>query len=86
MEIAALETELNTLAEQRKTTAGKLPAELLTLYEKVLSHKENCQAIAQVCEGVCQGCYMDIIPQDINMLMKGKEVVRCRVCSRILYL
>ena len=85
-EIVVIDAELEALGKKRKEIIQKLPAELVNTYEKVLAHKEDHVVLAKIQEGVCQGCFMDVTPQEINDLMKGKEVIRCRVCSRILYL
>jgi hypothetical protein len=33
----------------------------------------------------CEGCQTEVTFQDVNNLMKGREVLMCRNCSRILY-
>jgi len=84
--IKHLDEGLEKLRAKRSELVPQVSPELIICYEKILEHKTNRIALAQVIDGVCQGCHMDLAPQDINNLMKLKEVVVCRNCSRMLYL
>ncbi|MFC1525066.1 zinc ribbon domain-containing protein, partial [Planctomycetota bacterium] len=84
--IKRLDEELEKLRAKRSELAPHISPEIITCYEKILENKTNRIALAQVIDGACQGCHMDLAPQDINNLMKLKEVVVCRNCSRMLYL
>ncbi|MBI4834457.1 MAG: hypothetical protein HY811_06540 [Planctomycetes bacterium] len=84
--VAEVNKALEELYVKRSEFAEKVPSGFMTIYEKIIAHTTNKTALAQVIEDVCQGCFMDVSPQEINELMRGKEIIRCRSCSRILYL
>lgn len=81
-----IDQSLAALQKQRAERSARIPAELLSGYEKIINHSPNKTALVCVVDEVCQGCFMDITPQEVNELMKGKEIIRCRSCGRILYL
>jgi hypothetical protein len=41
--------------------------------------------VVNVVQGVCQGCFMSIPPQQYNMLLKGDKIFECPTCQRIIY-
>jgi predicted nucleic acid-binding Zn-ribbon protein len=61
-----------------------LPAALLKRYE-FINQRRNGGAIAEVRQGVCTGCHMNILPQQFIDLQKGEEILQCPHCQRILY-
>jgi uncharacterized protein len=81
-EIAA-ETEKAT-AQRAETVAG-LPADLVTLYEKVRSSSNGIGA-AVLHQGRCEGCHLQLNTTDINRIREAdaEEVLRCEECRRIL--
>lgn len=84
--IHQLDQELEKLRQKRTNLISQISFDVIAGYEKILQHKLDRVALAQAIDGTCQGCHMDLAPQDINNLMKLKEVVVCRNCSRMLYL
>jgi hypothetical protein len=87
-EIAAqmekLEVQRQALAARREALRGGLPAPLLKRYEFILTRR-NGSAISEVRAGVCQGCHLNILPQQYIDLQKGEEIIQCPHCQRILY-
>jgi uncharacterized protein len=83
-QVAKLEKELAQLQEQRKKFRKGVPAQLLKRYE-FIRQRRNGTAIAQVVEGVCMGCHMNILPQQFIDLQKGLEILQCPHCQRILF-
>jgi predicted nucleic acid-binding Zn-ribbon protein len=71
--------------------------EMLHRYERILQAKDDGVAMAPVImyesiedEGAvkywgCGGCSVGVTSQDVNELRRGREIVLCRSCSRILY-
>ena len=43
------------------------------------------KAIVPVINGVCQGCFMSIPPQQFNDILRGDKLLNCPTCQRILY-
>ncbi len=83
-QVAKLKEELARQEKQRQQLRKGVPAQLLKRYE-FIRQRRNGTAIAQVIEGVCLGCHMNILPQQFIDLQKGAEILQCPHCQRILY-
>jgi len=87
-EVAAKATELADaiarLEGQRQGLMNQVPPDLLKRYE-FIRQRRNGSPLAEVVEGVCQGCHMNILPQQFIDLQKGLEIIQCPHCQRILY-
>lgn len=76
------------LAELRAERAGivvRVPAALLSLYERIRK-KWHGVALAEVQDARCSRCYITLRPQLIQNLRTGDDIIRCESCGRILYL
>ncbi|MDP2849199.1 MAG: C4-type zinc ribbon domain-containing protein [Humidesulfovibrio sp.] len=70
---------------KRRTKAGKVvPPPILGRYEFIRSRIEH-PVIVPVSEGICGGCHIKIPPQAFNELQKGKQILGCPNCQRIVY-
>jgi uncharacterized protein len=69
---------------ERQKQAQLVDAKLLRKYDTLRSRR-NGLAVANVLQGVCQGCFMSIPPQQYNMLLKGDKMLDCPACQRMLY-
>jgi predicted nucleic acid-binding Zn-ribbon protein len=83
-QVARLKAELAGQEEQRKKLRKGVPAPLLKRYEFIRQRRHGT-AVAPVREGVCMGCNMNILPQQFIDLQKGKEILQCPHCRRILF-
>jgi len=82
--LAKAQTRLDSLAK-RRTKAGKVvPPPILGRYEFIRSRIEH-PVIVSVSEGICGGCHIKIPPQSYNELQKGKQILGCPNCQRIIY-
>jgi len=79
-----LETQLGKLEERRAGLIEGIDREHLKIYDRVLARHNNF-AIARVEGHVCQGCYMTVTSQEINLLLQG-QFLQCKSCSRLFYL
>jgi len=72
-------------AAEREALAAGLSADLLRLYEKVRADHGGVGA-ARVHRGRCEGCHLDLPPQDLARIRSAgpDEVLRCEECRRIL--
>lgn len=70
--------------KKRNTQAKKIKASLLRRYDQ-LREKRNGLAITGVTTGVCQGCYMNIPPQQFNEVMRGDQLLSCPTCQRMMF-
>lgn len=81
---AEITEQLARLDGQRQQIMPEVPPDLLKRYE-FIRQRRNCSPIAEVQEGVCLGCHMNILPQQYIDLQKGEEIIQCHHCQRILY-
>jgi hypothetical protein len=81
---AELQAAIAALEEKRQSLRQAVPPTLLKRYEFIRSRR-NGSAIAEVQEGVCLGCHMNILPQQFIDLQKGEDMIQCPHCQRILY-
>ena len=69
---------------KRAALAKEIKAPVLRKYD-MLRTRRNGKAVVGVINGVCQGCFMSIPPQQFNDIMKGDRILNCPTCQRILY-
>ena len=82
-EVARLEEELAALEEERDGLRSGIDVDLLELYDRLLSAKQNL-AVVKVLDGVCQGCRVELPGKDYDRFLKSEDVFRCTNCGRIL--
>lgn len=84
-ELADASARLETLDAQRNTLqSDTIPEEQLTLYKGLLERREG-EALAELANLVCQGCFVTI-PRNLYVkLARGVDLVQCPSCTRILY-
>lgn len=90
-EITRIKTEIESACQLRQKNTAQIDADALSKYEKIICNKTDRTALACVGEPskgyyTCQGCHMDVPPQQVNELMKKKEIICCKSCLRILYI
>jgi uncharacterized protein len=70
---------------ERARLVQEIPADLLSLYEKVRADMGGVGAAA-LQRGRCEGCHLSLSGQDISMLRSAPPdlVIRCEECRRIL--
>jgi len=83
--IEEIDAELAQLTKQRPALAEKVDRGLLTQYERIVA-KRGESALVPVVDKACQGCFMSVSAEVYNALNRGKDVIMCKNCSRILYL
>lgn len=76
-EMARLQTERNSLAEQ-------VDAKWLRSYERIFKNKKDL-VVFPVVNGICGGCHMKLPPSTIHAARKPSDVVVCDHCGKILY-
>ncbi len=90
-ETTKVEAEVKKLNTRRKTVYNKhgklaktMQSSRMKRYEKLLKKRDGLAVVAVV-DGVCQGCFMAIPPQQFNEIRKGEQLHSCPTCQRILY-
>jgi predicted nucleic acid-binding Zn-ribbon protein len=78
------QVELTTMAHRRKEIWDTIEDKLKTVYDKVKRQGHGI-AMAEIIDGVCQACRMNIPPQLYNELLRMDSVTMCPHCQRIMY-
>ena len=82
--VKKLNTRRKTIFNKRNKLAKDVQDSTMKRYDKLLK-KRNGLAVVQVVDGVCQGCFMAIPPQQFNEIRKGEQMHSCPTCQRIFY-
>ena len=84
-QVAALDGEMGELRAQRGELAPLIPADLLSLYDKIGASHGGIGA-AELRQRRCTGCQLEINAADLRTFSAAAEdeVLRCEECGRIL--
>jgi predicted nucleic acid-binding Zn-ribbon protein len=82
---AEIDADLERVAGERAPVVADVPAELLSLYDKLRVTK-NGVAATELRARQCGGCMMSLDPAELAEIRAKAEdeVVRCEQCQRIL--
>jgi predicted nucleic acid-binding Zn-ribbon protein len=82
--IAEIDAAAGAAGAKRTSVAAEMPADLLTLYDKIRANSGVGAAMLRA--GQCQGCHLSLNTVDLNAIKATPpdEVVRCEECRRIL--
>jgi predicted nucleic acid-binding Zn-ribbon protein len=79
-----LSTELADLESQQQVRSAHVEKGLLNRYNSIkASHKDH--ALAEIKEGICSGCRLQLPPQLISEVKRGEDLHTCPYCRRLLY-
>lgn len=83
--VARIDEEVAALSRQRDVAAEGLPADLVTLYDRLRAQKGGVAA-SELRQRQCGGCRLGIDNAELSRIasLAPEEVVRCEECSRIL--
>jgi predicted nucleic acid-binding Zn-ribbon protein len=83
--IQGIREEAAVVSRDRATAVSGLPADLLSLYERLREQKDGVGAAALRARR-CGGCSLDLNSGDLAVIAKqpSNEVIRCEECGRIL--
>lgn len=81
-----LEGEISGKTAERDAFAATLPEAARRRYDTVRRGRPGFAALAQAKDMTCFGCRTHLPPDVVNNVMKGKDVILCESCSRILYI
>jgi predicted nucleic acid-binding Zn-ribbon protein len=84
-QLSSIDAEQRIVLEQRGGVAAEMPADLLSLYDKIRADNGGVGAAA-LHRGACQGCRLTLPPTEIEDLRAAAPdaVMRCEECRRIL--
>lgn len=83
-ERGTLESELASLTAARQALVSKVPAEALSLFERI-AHGRRGVAVAEARDGLCTVCHVRLRPQIFNDVRRNDGLHQCDSCTRILY-
>ena len=77
--------DLEFLGRQRTSAVADLPADLLTLYDKLREQHDGVGAAAMR-QRRCEGCRLELNNTDLGRIREAAadDVLRCEECRRIL--
>jgi predicted nucleic acid-binding Zn-ribbon protein len=64
---------------------SSLPRDAGERYQGILRGRSGFHVLASIKGMICGGCQTHLPPSVVNETMKGKDMVICESCSRILY-
>ncbi|MFQ6067653.1 MAG: zinc ribbon domain-containing protein [bacterium] len=79
-----LTSEGEKFQDKREKLIPRLNPVLLEQYEKLRQLKDEL-AVVPIKNGICQGCNVKVPPSLIGRVKRGKDIVFCENCNRILY-
>jgi predicted nucleic acid-binding Zn-ribbon protein len=82
-EYAQVEAGLEVQRRAREATLPAIDPDLLALYEDLRRQKKGV-GVAELRDGVCQGCHQKLSPMVLDRLRHTSGVRRCEYCRRIL--
>jgi uncharacterized protein len=83
VQVASFEKEMAQQRRLREERGKEIPSALLRQYQMLLGRRQG-RAVAQVVDGVCQACHMNLRPQLYIELQKQDTLILCPNCNRIL--
>jgi predicted nucleic acid-binding Zn-ribbon protein len=78
--------EYDAELKHRAEAFATLPDRLAAIYDRMAQRSRDGIAVAEVVNGSCSACYMQLRPQVQLNVKKGDEIITCESCTRILYL
>jgi predicted nucleic acid-binding Zn-ribbon protein len=85
-EIAAARKEFETESAKRQEVFVTLPKNLASVYDRMAQRSKDGIAVAEVVNGSCSACYMQLRPQMQLEVKRGDQIITCENCARILYI
>jgi len=81
--IAELEGKRNEALKGRDELAVLVPRDVLPRYDALRNRRGS--GVAEVRDGICQGCRMSVRPMQYIVIQREEGIERCAHCQRYLY-
>jgi predicted nucleic acid-binding Zn-ribbon protein len=81
--VSEIEKEVAALWKGREQILPQISEEVLALYEKLRKEKQG-RAVAELKDGTCQGCGMELPAEEVDKILHSDELWQCDYCKRIL--
>lgn len=85
-EIAKARKELESETAKRQEVFVTLPKNLATVYDRFAQRSKDGIAVAEVVNGSCSACFMQLRPQIQMEVRRGDQIITCENCARIMYI
>ncbi|MFW6189861.1 MAG: zinc ribbon domain-containing protein [Planctomycetota bacterium] len=73
------------LRHKRQVLRREIDSDVLSSYDRLSTESRN-NPLAEVRDRVCGGCHTRITKQSYNLLLRGRDIVYCHSCGRMLML
>ena len=83
-EIAELDAEIKKRQERTEEARSEVSKRVLHKYDFIRSRRPGL-AVVPAKDGHCEGCYMEVPPQQFIEIQRGDTLEICPNCQRILY-
>ncbi len=83
--IAGDKKEFESDSARRSEVFALLPPRLASIYDRLAQRSRDGIAVAEVVNGSCSACFIQLRPQVQLNVKKGDEIITCENCTRILY-
>lgn len=77
--------QLEKEKKAREVVFTTLPANLASVYNRLVQRSRDGVAVAEVVNGSCSSCFMALRPHLQMEVKRGGEIITCESCTRILY-
>ena len=84
-QLRGIETDLAEVRTERRELAGKLPANILADYDRILRARAGLALVPVTKPNFCGACRMTITPQRLQELRAQSSLIPCESCGRYLY-
>jgi len=85
-EVAGHKSEFDTETARRLKAFSTLPSRMAMVYDRLAQRSRDGIAVAEVVNGSCSACNMQLRPQVQLNVKKGDEIITCENCTRIMYI
>ena len=79
-----IQSDIEKLTAERDEFAKKVPQDILSKYDYIRESRDGLAIVGLEGEN-CGGCSTVLRPQTINDIIRGKDLIICDTCSRIIY-
>jgi predicted nucleic acid-binding Zn-ribbon protein len=79
-----LHKDIERQEDEREAILGNISSEDLATYEKLKDRLRGI-VVAEVVDGNCSICGVDLARSKLQDIQSGSELIRCSQCNRILY-
>jgi uncharacterized protein len=85
-EVKKATSELASETAKRDKIFVTLPKNLASVYDRFAQRSKEGIAVAEVINGSCSACFMQLRPQIQLEVKRGDQIITCENCARIMYI